>query len=184
MSDLTTETVATFLAADNNVVTDELDGRVGLYATGNTIHIEVAPRRAAASGPEGGEENAVRFEAHVFPVEPALPAATEPVHLDPATARELTYLSPGEDLDGWTVVKSEEHGHTRWNSHHTLIIRNDAGEHFAGHYRKGLTENQDTKPWEGERTARFDPVVSRARVAQVHNWVTPAKRTGPAPAAS
>ncbi|MFC4014693.1 hypothetical protein ACFOY2_46235 [Nonomuraea purpurea] len=65
--------------------------------------------------------------------------------------------------------------HTRWESHHSLIIRNEAGEHFQGHYRQGLTEYQDTKPWEYEKTARFDPVVRRARVVRVHDWVTPAK---------
>ncbi|MGA4995972.1 hypothetical protein [Nonomuraea bangladeshensis] len=177
-SPITAADVAEFLAAADNVIADELGGKVGLHAAKSTVHIEVTPRRATASGSDVGQENAVRFVARVFPVEPATPAAAEPVHLAPEIARELTYLSPGENHEGWTVVDKEEDGHTRWESHHSLIIRNEAGEHFQGHYRKGLTEYQDTKPWEYEKTARFDPVVRRPRVVQVFDWVTPAKDAG------
>ncbi|MFG6197703.1 hypothetical protein [Nonomuraea sp. JJY05] len=175
MSDLTAEAIADFLAAADNTLADELDAKVGLYATGHTLHIEVTPRQSS---------NAVRFAARVFPVEPAPPVAAEPVRLDAETARELTYLEPGDDYEGWTLVLIKEQGSTRWASSHSIVIRNEAGEHFASHFRTGLTEQQETRPWEGLKVALFKPVARRTRVVQVHDWVAPAENADAAPAAS
>lgn len=103
--------------------------------------------------------------------EPPTPVAAGPVDLDAQVARELAYLSEGVSDGGWTVVENEQFGSGRWESHHTLVIRNAAGEHFRSTYSRGLTEYQDTGPWEGEKSARFDPVERRVKVVQVVEWI-------------
>ncbi|MFF4779430.1 hypothetical protein ACFY05_42105 [Microtetraspora fusca] len=102
-------------------------------------------------------------------------AAELPVSL----ARELAYSNLGDTIDGWTVVENEQTDARRWVSVHSLVIRNEAGEHYAGWYSRGLTEYQDTRPWEDETVARFDPVVPRTRLVEVTEYV-PADKVEPA----
>ncbi|MEV8639247.1 hypothetical protein AB0395_47090 [Streptosporangium sp. NPDC051023] len=167
----TPENVAEMLTSDYHDYHNGNDWWPSISADGPVISVGITPvgDDYETKLPE------THFQAHVFQVDPELPIASEPVYLDPDDARELTYERPGEGFDGWTVVANEPIDTTRWKSHHRLVIRNEAGEHFAATYSKGLTEQQEARPWDCEETARFDPVARRIRVVQVHEWVTPAK---------
>lgn len=93
------------------------------------------------------------------------------VVLEAELARELTWTGIGKTLEGWTIVSNTEEGHSRWESIHTLVIRNEAGECFAADYRQGLTESQDTKPWEYEKTATFKQVLPKTETVEVVSYV-------------
>jgi len=165
----TPENVAEMLTSGDNDYHDGNDWWPSIFARDGVVEIEITPVGADYET----KLDPVRFEAHVFQVEPAPPVATGPVELDAETARELTYDGPGSTIDGWTVVAQVETGSSRWTSTHRLVIRNEAGEHFAATYRRGLTEMQETQPWEDEQVATFTPVVARARVVRSVEWVKP-----------
>lgn len=93
------------------------------------------------------------------------------VVLEAETARELAWLNAGGTHEGWTVVSNEEIDHARWESIHTLVIRNEDGEHFAADYRQGLTESQDTKPWEYDKTVTFKQVFPKTETVEVTSYV-------------
>ncbi|SFK91796.1 hypothetical protein SAMN05216275_14121 [Streptosporangium canum] len=139
-----------------------------LSQDGNVVEIGI--------GPFGADDKpllpGMNFQAHVFQVPPAPPIAAEGVDLDVDVARELAYTSIGKTFEGWTVVEREDIDTSRWESHHWLVIRSEAGEHFGATYSKGLTEYQDTRPWECDTIACFEPIARQTRVVQVHEWVT------------
>lgn len=93
------------------------------------------------------------------------------VILDAETARELAYGEAGDEHEGWTVVENEEIDHSRWESIHTLVIKNEDGEYYSADYRQGLTESQDTRPWEYEKTVTFDQVVPATKTIEVTEYV-------------
>jgi hypothetical protein len=99
---------------------------------------------------------------------------TEPITLDADIAREL----PGEvgyTIDGWTVVADDRVNERRWTSVHRLVIRPENGtQHYAAEYERGLSESQDTSPWEYNKTVTFKPVVARTRMVEVTEWVSEA----------
>ena len=96
--------------------------------------------------------------------------APEKITLPAQLARDLLEAGIGCTIDGWTVVADQEEGHARWEAIRSLIIRRDSdGLFFAGDYRQGLTEYQDTQPWEYETEATFGHVVPVTRV----EYVTP-----------
>lgn len=107
-----------------------------------------------------------------------VPVADAPVELPVDVARELTYLDIGASFDGWTVVANEEQGHGRWVSHHRLVIRNEAGEHFAADYSQGLTEYQGIRPWDEQATVVFHPVRPRTQVVRMVQWEPPEQGEG------
>jgi len=152
-----------FHSAPSASVEGEPSKNTGLQAVyGNILDrlaLELVQARAKMAGDDDGQEDQ--------------PVAAEPVVLDRMDARELAYTSVGESYAGWTVVANEEVDHGRWESHHRLIVRNEAGEHFAAWYSKGLTEYQDTRPWEYETEARFEPVQRRVKVVEQVEWVKP-----------
>ena len=166
----TPENVAESLAEGDNDYHDGNDWWPSIVADGNVVHIGVTPLADdyETKLPE------VRFEAHVFKVEQSPPVAAEPVELTVEDARELAGEEVGGGFDGWTVVAHRQTGSSRWRSSHRMVIRNEAGEHFAAYYRKGLTENQHEEPWEYDQVARFEPVERRAKVIRTYEWVTPA----------
>lgn len=94
------------------------------------------------------------------------------VVLETELARELAYVGVGETSDGWTVVSNEETDHGRWASIHTLVIKNESGEFFTADYSRGLTEYQDTKPWEYEETATFTQVFPETKTVEVTDYVS------------
>jgi hypothetical protein len=111
--------------------------------------------------------------------ETAAPVADGPVTLDVEEAIDvLDHQGIEGGFNGWTVVADDEVDHGRWESHHRLVIRNERGEHFAANYRQGLTEHQDTGPWEDEETVTFHPVAPRTRLARVTEWGTPEQSGG------
>ena len=100
---------------------------------------------------------------------------TESITLSAEDARELVYNGVGEAFDGWTVVAIEEGEASRWVQSMRLIVRRDSdGQLFAGHFRKGLTEQQETEPWDGRQTATFQPVERRTRMVEIVEYVTSA----------
>lgn len=97
-------------------------------------------------------------------------AVTLPLDL----ARELTQLSAGDTSQGWTVVAIEEGEARRWVRGMRLIVSHDSdGQLFAAYYDEGLTEYQETRPWEGESAAKFEPVERRTRTVEIVEYVTP-----------
>lgn len=173
MSTVTPNDIAEFLTAGDNDFAEDLNGWPGLSASGNVVRITVEPARETEWGAEADKDNAVHFEAHVFTVEPATPVAAEPVVLSADLAGELAGSYTGDTLDGWTVVANEWVENQRWESVHRLVIRNEAGEHFADTYSRGLTESQDTGPYEYAKTATFQPVQRRVSVVRSVTWASP-----------
>lgn len=146
--------------------------------------------RALTEGPDGAAHE-VELRArvwtctcgggceHIAAVKPlagqetAAPVADRPATLPAEDARELAYLGVGQGFDGWTVVADDEVDHSRWESHHQLVIRDADGRHYAAPYSQGLTEYQDTRPWEDQKTVTFHPVAPRSKVVHVVEWVAP-----------
>ncbi len=122
----TPENVAEFLTRGDNDYHDGNLWKPSIGSAGSVVHIKIVP-----DAEDGTELDPVHFEAHVFAVEPAPACADASVHLDPAVARELTYIGVGYDYEGWTVVDDIEGEHRRWAAGHTLVIRNEQGQHFA-----------------------------------------------------
>lgn len=165
----TPENVADMLTAGDNDYDDGADWWPSLTADRNVVYVGITPvgQDYETKLPK------VLFEAHVFAVEPPTPVAGEPVELSAELARELADSDVGDAVEGWTVVVNEYVEKQRWESVHRMIIRNEAGEHYLDTYTRGLTERQDTRPWEYEGVASFEPVECRARVVRSLEWVTP-----------
>lgn len=54
-----------------------------------------------------------------------------------------------EPVDGWSYVCVQDGDHSRWHSHHTLVLVDPDGNTWGINFSKGLTENQDWEiPWE------------------------------------
>ena len=99
--------------------------------------------------------------------------SAEKVTIPAQLARDFLKVGIGHTIDGWTVVADQDEGHGRWEEIRSLIIRRDSdGLFFAGDYRRGLTEYQDTQPWEYETEATFEYVVPVTRT--VTEYLTPA----------
>ena len=60
--------------------------------------------------------------------------------------------------DGLTVELNEQVGSGRWTSIHRLIVRDRDGRFWETGYTKGLTEYQDTRPFEDETEVSFREV--------------------------
>lgn len=87
-------------------------------------------------------------------------------------AREILYSGVGQTYEGWTFVADTHVDKTRWTEYRRIVVRRDSdGQHYAADYQQGLTENQDTEPWEGRKTAVFERVVPVERI--VVDYVTP-----------
>lgn len=55
------------------------------------------------------------------------------------------------DPDLFEYIKTEDYGNTRWESHHRLIFKEvTTGNFYAVKYSKGLTESQDSYPFDYE----------------------------------
>lgn len=63
--------------------------------------------------------------------------------------KELTYLDVGEEDGPFVVVETEQVDARRWVSLHSLIFSFE-GKYYHTHYERGLTEYQETYPFEGE----------------------------------
>lgn len=74
------------------------------------------------------------------------------LQLETAIARELAESSAGETNYGFIVVDNRPTGNEgRWVAEYELIIRYYGQRiHFMAHYDVGLTENQETIPFEND----------------------------------
>lgn len=158
----TPKNVAEMLTSSDNVYHDGNYWHPSIGAQGNVVHIGIT-----AYSEDGEKLPEVHFRAVVVEA-PAYTVAGEPVELSGDLARTLAYEDVGYARDGWTVVANDFLESQRWESLHELVIRNDAGQHFADTYRKGLTESQGTGAYEYEDKATFRPVVPRFKV--VTTW--------------
>lgn len=73
------------------------------------------------------------------------------------TARELADAAVGADFRDFPfplrldVVENRHTGQeTRWTSIHELVVKDDDGRLWCAHYERGLTEYQDTRPFDRE----------------------------------
>lgn len=169
----TPENVAEMLTSGDNDYHDGNYWKPSLSASGNVVKIGIEP---FAADEDGTRLPKVHFRAVVVQV-PAYAVADKPVKLPADLARDLAYGDPGDSAEGYTVVANEHIDKRRWESVHRLVIRNERGEHFMDTYRRGLTEYQDSGPYEGEGQATFVPVEPHFKA--VTAW-TPAKDGGAA----
>lgn len=168
----TAERVADMFTESDNDYHDGWYWKPGISADGNVVSVRITPYSE-----DGDECDEKHFEAYVFAVEPATPVADGPVTLPVDDARELLdYQDVGGGCGGWTVVAVTQTGSSRWHSTHRIVIRNEAGEHFAAYFQQGLTEQQHTEPWDGQEAVMFNPVVARPKVVRTVEWVKPADR--------
>jgi hypothetical protein len=63
-------------------------------------------------------------------------------------ARELVYEET--TIDGVTHVAIQDEGSGRWMSYHLLVVQfaDEPGKFFGASFEQGLTESQDTYPFE------------------------------------
>jgi hypothetical protein len=72
-------------------------------------------------------------------------------------ARDLVYDEADPEL-GLTVELDEQVASRRWVSVHRLIVRGEDGRLWAANYERGLTEYQDSKPFEDQAGVKFAEV--------------------------
>lgn len=63
-------------------------------------------------------------------------------------AYDLTYCPSIPEVPGVEVEANEYIGSGRWESYHKLVLRDEEGRFWAATYSQGLTERQDTRPFE------------------------------------
>lgn len=72
-------------------------------------------------------------------------------------ARGLVWSEAWPEL-GLEVVLNEQTGSRRWVSVHQLVVKDADGRFWATTYECGLTEYQDTSPFEDETEVEFHQV--------------------------
>jgi hypothetical protein len=72
-------------------------------------------------------------------------------------ARALTWGETGPELN-LTIELDEYTGSRRWVSEHRLIVKDGDGRLWAANYERGLTECQDSKPFEDQVEVEFTEV--------------------------
>lgn len=76
----------------------------------------------------------------------------------------------------WEEVKAEildttDEGSGRWESYHCVVFRApDDGKTYSAAYSEGLTENQDTRPWEYDKTVSCNLVERTTRTVELVEW--------------
>ena len=94
--------------------------------------------------------------------------------LDRDKALELLWLKEGYNVDGLVPVADLYIDNGRWTERHQLVVRDEAGKFWAAEYEQGLTEYQDTTPWEYSETVLFDEVEPK-EVVTIHYFKVAAK---------
>ena len=72
-------------------------------------------------------------------------------------ARDLTY-GAGLAAKGLTAESDEQIDTSRWESIHQIVVKDQSGRFWAATYRRGLTEYQDSRPFEDETEVEFREV--------------------------
>jgi hypothetical protein len=65
-------------------------------------------------------------------------------------AEILRELAWGCEFDDYKVLSDEQVDSSRWESHHELVFRHD-GKLYMACYSQGLTECQDSRPFQYDR---------------------------------
>lgn len=94
----------------------------------------------------------------------------DPITLPASDARQLVYSGPGGTLDRWTVAAITNDDSGQWTSYHRLVIRDADGRHYAAGFERGLTEYQDTAPFEYDKEVKFRPVYPAVCMVEVTEW--------------
>lgn len=100
----------------------------------------------------------------------------EPLKVSAGDARELAHMRPGQGFDGMAVVLNEQVGSRRWVSEHHLVISTGNGDdirYWGAGYDQGLTENQETRPFDDVDMVDFYPQVRREVVRYVYEDAKP-----------
>jgi hypothetical protein len=91
------------------------------------------------------------------------------VKIPAQVARELASCDPPARHEGFTVVENRDHDELRWEMVMELVVRDATGDLYRAFYRRGLTENQDMRPFEYEGDEiDFKPV--RRRVVETYAY--------------
>jgi hypothetical protein len=87
------------------------------------------------------------------------------VKIEVETARMLAGLGNGQVWDGFEVVENRWHDEKRWTSVQELVVKGASGQLYRAFYEQGLTENQDTSPFDeyshGSGPVEFKAVLAR-----------------------
>lgn len=103
---------------------------------------------------------------------------TRKIDKDQLLAWGLPYGYDWEDQKA-EILATEDGDHGRWESYHTVIfVAPDDGKTYSADYSRGLTEYQDTRPWEDVDYVTCVEVEARTRVVEITDWV-PVKYTEP-----
>lgn len=74
---------------------------------------------------------------------------------DKEILKELLYCNKGEEYDGFKYVAIIDRGKSRWESQHTFIFEYE-GKLWGSDYSVGLTEQQDTCPWDYNEPVAYE----------------------------
>ena len=74
------------------------------------------------------------------------------------TKLQAQRLAYGEPVTRLEVEADEQVSTRRWVSVHQLVVRDEEGRFWAATYERGLTENQDTEPFEDDDDVEFHEV--------------------------
>jgi hypothetical protein len=83
-------------------------------------------------------------------------------------ANNLRWADPKIDVEGYIKIEDNWIEDRRWVQARELIIRDSEMKYWRSCYEIGLTEYQDTEPWEDSDKAEFRQVVQRAVVTFVY----------------
>ena len=75
---------------------------------------------------------------------------------------------------GLTVELNEQIDSRRWVSVHRLVIRDKDGKFWAATYDQGLTEYQDSRPFEDQAEVEFCEVEKLPVTSYEYQLITPA----------
>ena len=95
-------------------------------------------------------------------------------------ARDLVYDEADPAL-GLEVEFNEQTGSGRWMSHHRLIVKDKDGRFWAVPYQQGLTESQDSKPFEDQAEVEFREVEKVPVTSYEYRPLRTSETTGDTP---
>jgi hypothetical protein len=92
------------------------------------------------------------------------------IYLSAETARELALSLPGAILDGRVVIENRATGDSgRWMEYWELVITvpEGKGNFYRATYEQGLTEYQETSPFEEYEKVQFKKVARTEKTITV-----------------
>jgi hypothetical protein len=90
-------------------------------------------------------------------------------------AQEMAWLDRGDTAGGYVIAENRQVEERRWVSVHELVIRQvSTGSFYRAFYERGLTEYQDTEPfdkWSHPDGVTFTRVTQKPVTAYVYEDV-------------